>query len=76
MYTNFYAHVTVRAGTTGNEFVQEVQLPITETQFMILNTYDMQAYDEEWENLVNRIPNFVYNLPDDWYIDDMYVTRS
>lgn len=75
MYTNFYAHVTVRADAN-DHFVQQVQLPITEMQFMILNCYDMEAYDEEWDNLVNRIPNFVYNLPKDWYIDDMYVTRS
>lgn len=53
-----------------NYFEKTVEITVTEHVYTVLENFDMDEYDEIWDDLVEKIiPRQVGGLTPDWYVD-------
>lgn len=65
--------MTIRVTLRDNyidHFEKIVEITISEHMYTVLKTFDMDEYDEVWDNLVEKIiPRQIGGLTPDWYVD-------
>ena len=53
-----------------DHFEKTVEITISEHMYTVLKTFDLDEYDEVWNDLVEKIiPRKIGGLTPDWYVD-------